>query len=196
MPDRALLGDWSLQVGPTSPISPCMANISKLKQVQERRKVVARHIELYRAKLAALEMQARDLETTERVLTTLDLDSNEVETDAEELMADLAEKLRKAENERESEPVVAANENAGGGKPEGIPTMPEMIYEALRDAKAKGLKGLEPKDITAFIAAKWWPEVKINNVGPIAWRLYKSDKLAKRQSKYRLLDEQAANAAA
>src|SRR5450759_5058360 len=42
-----------------------------------------------------------------------------------------------------------------GGKPHGIPTMPEMIFEALKDAKARGLRGLEAKDIAQFIATKW-----------------------------------------
>jgi hypothetical protein len=86
------------------------------------------------------------------------------------------------------------------GKPEGIPTMPVMIIEALKDAKARGVRGLEPKEITNFIAEKWWPTVTINAVGPIAWRMYSREKLAKRQSKYslpRTMEESAdTNAAA
>jgi hypothetical protein len=153
-----------------------MANISKLQLVQHKRRKLALKIAEHREALAALEAQERDLEVAERVLVSLDED-----TDTEPI-AD------------PNEAAPAATESTG--KPDGIPTMPEMIYEALKDAKARGQRGLEPKDITAFIAAKWWPDVKINNVGPIAWRLYKSDKLAKRQSRYRLPDEYAANAAA
>jgi hypothetical protein len=62
--------------------------------------------------------------------------------------------------------------------------MPEMILEALKDAKAKGVRGLEPKDIAAYIASKWWPTVAINAVGPIAWRMYTKEKLTKRNSRY------------
>jgi hypothetical protein len=152
-----------------------MANISKIKLIQIKRRMLAQKIIEQRDVLTALEAQERDLEVAERVLAAL---------------------------EEDTEPVAAPEEAAptaaeSTGKPEGIPTMPEMIFEALKDAKARGLKGLEPKDITAFIAGKWWPDVKINNVGPIAWRLYKSERLAKRQSKYRLPDEWAeTNAAA
>jgi hypothetical protein len=147
-----------------------MANISKLKLIQDKRRAISREIVRQREVLTVLETMERDLETAERVLTTLEAES-------------VPEVLQ-------PEPYVAPDP-APAGKPEGIPTMPEMIIAALKDAKARGLRGLEPKDITAFIATKWWPEVKINNVGPIAWRLYKSERLAKRQSKYRLPDELA-----
>lgn len=145
-----------------------MANLSKIKIVQYKRRVIAQKITQQREVLAALEAQERDLEVTERVLASLDAESD---------------------MELPPDPEVTSPAAESSGKPEGIPTMPEMIVAALKDAKAKGLKGLEPKDITSYIAAKWWPDVKINNVGPIAWRLYKSDRLAKRQSKYRLPDE-------
>jgi hypothetical protein len=166
-----------------------MANLSKLKLVQYKRRVVAGKIAQKREELAALENQERDLEITERVLIELE----EPEQDAADMLAQTAREL--AANMPPAPEYVPAND-AVAGKPEGIPTMPEMIFEALRDAKNRGLKGLEPKDIAAYIAAKWWPGVKINNVGPIAWRLYSKDKLAKRNSKYRLPDEAEAHAAA
>ncbi len=155
-----------------------MANISKLQLIQYKRRKLASMIAEQREALAALEAQEHDLEVAERVLVSLDEDTERI-----------ASRDRVVNSEEST-----ATESTG--KPEGIPTMPQMIYEALRDAKARGQKGLEPKDITAFIAAKWWPDVKINNVGPIAWRLYKSEKLAKRQSRYRLPDEVATFAAA
>jgi hypothetical protein len=158
-----------LHLAASSPISlGVMANISKLKMIQEKRRAVSRQIVQQREVLTALETQERDLEIAERVLVSLD-----------------------AEEESDAAPENVAPPESSG-KPDGLPTMPEMIIEALKDAKARGLKGLEPRDITNFIAAKWWPDVKINNVGPIAWRLYKSERLAKRQAKYRLPDDIAA----
>jgi hypothetical protein len=59
-----------------------------------------------------------------------------------------------------------------------------MIVEALKDAKARGVRGLEPKQMADFIAGKYWANVPINAVGPIAWRMYSKERLAKRQSKY------------
>ena len=158
-----------------------MANISKLKVVQIRRRVISQKIAQQREVLAALEAQERDLEVAERVLMSLDIEDG-LEEGLEPTPAPA-----NTNNTTTTEPA---------GKPEGIPTMPEMIIEALKDAKARGLKGLEPKDITAFIAAKWWPDVRINNVGPIAWRLYKSERLNKRNANYRLPDDLAESVAA
>jgi hypothetical protein len=152
-----------------------MANISKLKLIQAKRRGIQSRLADARALVASLETQDSNLAIAEKVLIEIDADDIQLEFEV-------------TEPTRESAP--AANENLATGKPEGIPTMPEMIFEALRDAKERGIKGLEPKDMAAYIAGKWWPDVKINNVGPIAWRLYKSDKLNKRQSKYRLPDDQ------
>jgi hypothetical protein len=153
-----------------------MANISKLKMIQEKRRTISRQIVQQREILTALESQERDLETAERVLVALD-----------------AEQGPEAAQEAAADTVQAAETV---GKPEGIPTMPEMIIEALKDARVKGARGLEPKDMAAFIAAKWWPGVPINAVGPIAWRMYSRAKLTKRQSRYFLpkASEEAAEA--
>jgi hypothetical protein len=156
-----------------------MANISKLKMIQDKRRAISLQIVQQREVLNALEAQERDLETAERVLTSLEAELEDVLTVVDTTDATVI--------------------TPQTGKPEGIPTMPEMILEALRDARAKGLKGLEPKEITSFIAEKWWPTVTINSVGPIAWRMYDREQLAKRQSKYSLpktIDETVENNAA
>ena len=54
-----------------------------------------------------------------------------------------------------------------------------MILEALRVAKLEGKSGLAPRQMTEYIAEKWWPEVGINNIGPIAWRMLKRGQLVK-----------------
>src|ERR1700675_218485 len=106
-----------------------MANISKLKMIQDKRRAISRQIVQQREVLTALEAQERDLETAERVLVALDAESEP--------------ELALVEPE-----TLTAADLVVGGKPEGIPTMPDMILEALKDAKARGLKGgLEPKDI-------------------------------------------------
>ena len=71
------------------------------------------------------------------------------------------------------------------GKPDNIPTMPEMISEAIRSQDFLEL-GMEPKDILKFIADKWWPDVRSELVGPIAWRMAKRGQLVKDGSRYRL----------
>ncbi len=65
-------------------------------------------------------------------------------------------------------------------KPPGTPTTYNMILAALRDAESRGLPGLAPKDIGAFIKQKWWPHLKGSSIGPAAWRMY-SDKQIRRE---------------
>lgn len=75
-------------------------------------------------------------------------------------------------------------------KPEGTPTVPQMIVEALKDAAAKGQDGLTPAEMTAYIAQRWWPNVKGVAVSPIAWRMWSHNKkLVKEGSLYKLPPE-------
>lgn len=71
-------------------------------------------------------------------------------------------------------------------KPEGIPTMPDMIASALAHARKRGLAGLEPKGMTDFISEKWWPNVPGVAVSPIAWRMWKRGELEKNGARYSL----------
>lgn len=71
-------------------------------------------------------------------------------------------------------------------KPEGIPTMPEMIVTVLQNEALAGSRHLEPKDILERIAERWWPTVASENVGPIAWRMWKQGKLEKVGASYGL----------
>jgi len=71
-------------------------------------------------------------------------------------------------------------------KPPNTPTIPDMISEALHDALRRGVPGLEPKEMTDYIAAKWWPNVPSVAVSPIAWRMWKRGDLRKEDSIYRL----------
>jgi hypothetical protein len=143
-----------------------MANISKLKMIEDKLRAISLQIVQQREVLNGLEAQERDLETAKRVLTSLEAEVVEAVA-----AVDITD---------------AAVIKPQPGKPEGIPTMPQMILEALYEAKARGVRGLEPKEIANFIAQKWWPAVTINAVGPIAWRMHKGDRLSKRQSKYSL----------
>jgi hypothetical protein len=69
-------------------------------------------------------------------------------------------------------------------KPPGTPTTHDMILEALRDAESRGLPGLAPKDIGAFIKQKWWPHLKGSSIGPAAWRMYKDKEIRREGEVY------------
>lgn len=71
-------------------------------------------------------------------------------------------------------------------KPAGIPPMPEMITIAIKVAADQGIKGLEPSQMTKYIRHKWWPNVKGEFVGPIAWRMARNGQLKKEGSVYKL----------
>ncbi|MBR0838155.1 hypothetical protein JQ612_33570 [Bradyrhizobium manausense] len=85
-----------------------------------------------------------------------------------------------------SEPVARPTAEVTSGKPEGTPTTPNMILALLREAKAQGKPGLEPKEMQITIAKRWWPSVKSEDVGPTAWRMWKDGRLDKEGSLYKL----------
>jgi hypothetical protein len=57
--------------------------------------------------------------------------------------------------------------------------MTDMITASLRDAHKRGLPGLQPKAMAEFIRQKWWPHLKGEAVGPIAWRMLQNGDLGK-----------------
>lgn len=126
--------------------------------IRARMKVVQDDIRQLSAELNELMAEAKDLTIAEKVLMRLnhELGDNEEET----------------ERTPSGAPV----------KPAGVPTMPEMIVDALRSTTNPF--GLSPKDIMEFIAAKYWPEVRSELVGPIAWRMAKEGRLVKNGTIY------------
>jgi hypothetical protein len=63
-------------------------------------------------------------------------------------------------------------------KPSGIPTFPKMILEVLDVAAALG-EPMTPKEITKFIAEKWWPSVTVQDVSPKVWRMQKKGQVVR-----------------
>lgn len=122
------------------------------------------------SRIDALRQELDELDVAERVLTRLGGAEQGAVTGASAtaFLGPAAERLL------DEAPVVS--------KPPGIPTMPEMILEAL----ASVLNGLEPRDIMAYIAGKYWPEVRSELVGPIAWRMWKRGDLVKDGPRYKL----------
>jgi hypothetical protein len=82
--------------------------------------------------------------------------------------------------------VAAPAETAATGKPPGTPTTPNMIIALLREAKAQGKPGLEPREMQISISKRWWPTVKSEDIGPTAWRMWKDGRLYKDGSTYML----------
>jgi hypothetical protein len=145
-----------------------MARPSGIARIQQELRNLKSEIERLRNVIAAKESRLNELSIAERVLSSLSDEREDVSAPPT------------------SPPVMGKPtwSDKRGPKPEGIPPMPTMILTALKKAREDGRKGLEPKDIAAFVAEKWWPAVTINAVGPVVWRMYKQGKLNKRESKY------------
>ena len=132
-----------------------------LTALRLRQKAVQADIKRVQDQLDALMAEVNELDIAERVLLRLD-------------------------------PLAREEKDGGSGrtpggapaKPTGIPTMPEMIVDALLSTGAP--QGLLPKEILEFIAFKFWPEVRPELVSPIAWRMAKEGRLIKDGPLYRL----------
>jgi hypothetical protein len=139
-----------------------------------RRAEIEREMQECRDRLQRLQSELPELDVAERVLTRLG--------GAEQAS------LRAIPANEPLDTVTAdrlLDETSVSGKPHGIPTMPEMILEALRSGQAIPL-GMEPRDIMKFIADRWWPDVRSELVGPIAWRMWKRGDLVKDGPLYKL----------
>ncbi|MCW5696619.1 MAG: hypothetical protein KIS96_07770 [Bauldia sp.] len=62
-------------------------------------------------------------------------------------------------------------------KPEGTPTVPQMITLLLRDAVREGKDGMSPTDLLEGVQVRWWPTAVPTDVGPAAWRMCKRGEL-------------------
>ena len=131
-----------------------------------RRAEIEREMQECRDHLQRLQSELPELDVAERVLTRLGAE------------------------EKSGEPATATEARAiiesTLDKPPGIPTMPEMVIEALSSPEAGWHDGMEPRDIMKFIANKWWPDVRAELVGPIAWRMWKRGQLEKTGTFYRM----------
>jgi hypothetical protein len=71
-------------------------------------------------------------------------------------------------------------------KPDGVPTIPEMITTILERAAAQGHRALQPKFFLRLIQSEWWPEAPSEHIGPTLWRMAKAGRLNKEGDYYSL----------
>jgi hypothetical protein len=149
-----------------------MAKLSKLRLLQLRRRATEEEIARHQEAISALKSKLSEFEIAERVLASLGDDA------AEENQAD---------RNQDEAPLAAAASSAV--KPDGLPTMPAMILDSLHEARARGQNGLEPREMAEFIEKKYWRGMPLHIVGPTAWRMHKDGRLAKRDSRYFLIQD-------
>jgi hypothetical protein len=69
-------------------------------------------------------------------------------------------------------------------KPQGIPTVPDMILRTLTSAG----DGLRPAQITNSIRREWWPDMPADRVATTIFRMAHDGRLAKDGNRYKLLN--------
>ena len=82
-----------------------------------------------------------------------------------------------------------ARETSRGVKPAGLPTVPDMIREALRHYYGLGATAVAPAAISSYVRGRYWPNLPKNVVGPTAWRMSQEGNLEKNPSGYAPLPE-------
>lgn len=156
-----------------------MARPPKLRLLREKKRAALQEIAKLEATIAELRSLVSDYEITERVL--ISLSDGEEDDDAQ------------AEVALEAGTMIvtggAAKLEITRKKPDAVPTMPQMIEEALRQAASRGETGLEPAAMLEFIQEKYWPGAGSTDVGSTAWRLWKAGRLKKSGSIYSLPDQ-------
>ena len=142
-----------------------MTMSADLTLIRRRRAEIEAEINRLQARVQELQADFRDLAVAERVLVKLGGESGG------------------QDRPRVEQPAP----RSGGGKPDGTPSVTEMIVMVLDEAQTRmGLRGLEPKDMATRIAGLWWPDVRPDDVNGIAWRMWKRGQLVKDGSVYML----------
>ncbi|MCW5773694.1 MAG: hypothetical protein KIT16_18775 [Rhodospirillaceae bacterium] len=150
--------------------------------IAARRKEIADAKARHKEALAALDLEDAELATAERVLTRL--------------MQEAQFREMAANGHAEAADAEAALEGGEVARPPGIPTMPEMIREALSQAQAQGYNGLKPAGLLSFVRAKYWPNAPQSSVGPTAWRMAKRGEIKKHGPNYKLPKKDSENSEA
>lgn len=144
-----------------------------IKIITDRQAVVANEINTLKMRIATLESELDELDRAAAVLDRLARESGIApHNNAATLF----------------EPPANATSDALSPKPPGTPTMTDMILEALERAHKAGADGLQPAGLVDYIRKRYWPDVQVANVGPIAWRMWKRSQLGKDGSIYFRLD--------
>lgn len=114
------------------------------------------------------------------------LDDNSAELAELEAAARVIARLKGSVSHPAANAVVESKDQAAPKtpKPDGLPTMPELILMALRQTSHP----LEPREIAEVIRRNWWPDVDGKKIGSIVWRLNNRDDIQKVEgtSTYRL----------
>lgn len=107
---------------------------------------------------------------------------SQLEEEAEEITVALRVIDRYVTEKKEE----TSGEGRGRPRPDGIPTIFEMVGFVLKDAGSNGLSGQE---IIERIRARYWPGLASQQIMPSAYRFVKEGRLEKRGAKFFLANK-------
>lgn len=140
--------------------------------IQKRLNEIAASENHLRVELDRLSAERLELGMAEKLLCRLHDRFKDEPVDAPEVTAEEVEKeARSADG-----PAIPKD---GAPRPEGIPTLAEMIDEVLADFEKMGRVGLSGRDLVTQIGLRYWPGVGWNSVLPTALRLVKKGRFAR-----------------
>lgn len=163
------------QSSPSHMAERTVIRIIDTEALHARRDAIDQEIARHRDAIAALEQRRNELEIGERIIAEF----------AAEQSAPKGDSMRREAPTSEQQ----QSDQKRTRKPEGLPTMSDMILAALRDARARSSIGMMPAEVTAFIRKNYWPEVLPEAVTPIVWRMWKKDRVLEKDGAHYTLPE-------
>jgi hypothetical protein len=153
-----------------------------LMDVRRRREMIDAAVANLEKRITAYRHEQQELLMAERIL--MRFSTGGIEDDI-----DLSLELDNPSGESVNATSAATKIVERAAKPDGIPTIPEMIFGALRESSSHGKYWLEPSEIRDYIRQRWWPMAHTNNIGPIVWKMGKDKKLKSHNGRYSLLGD-------
>ncbi|MCO5131746.1 MAG: hypothetical protein M9932_14480 [Xanthobacteraceae bacterium] len=102
------------------------------------------------------------------------------EADHIEIALQVIEKYAPSSGGDEDEP------KSGAPRPDGLPTLFDMVVYSLRDA---GGEGLNSQGLSGKIRTRYWPGLVSQQIMPSVYRFVKEGRIVKRGDKFHLPDE-------
>lgn len=124
------------------------------------------------AEAAARAKEEEEIAIAERVIARLRASGQSIPTSTAEKPVRERARLDAAVTPDPAAKIPAAN---GTPRPEGIPTVPQMVTELLLEAEKNGKRGLRSTEIMSGINARWWPGVATNLIMPTVYRCIARD---------------------
>jgi hypothetical protein len=140
-----------------------MCDMSALPLIRDKKQAIVRQIERQEEALAKLRAQLADFEAAERVLIAIGDDQEETITHTTN--------------------GAGQGQAVGNRKPTGLRPVPEMIINALEEARSDGRHGLAPAELLSFVRERYWADAQQSDIGSTAWRMWKVKRLKKPDAK-------------